>query len=128
MIARVARVAAIAFLAVCMGMLAGASGAGAPSATAGGSATLSLDMDVLDGGPCADIDAAATHDIHTPSFAIAVCLANPGTTPVAAFQYRLIYDDSRIVAPEVADAGTGRQAFWRPLHGSRAEEPPRASG
>jgi hypothetical protein len=78
---------------------------GSEPALAGSGATLSLDMDISDGA-CTDIDAARTVGPFD-SFEFAVCLSNPGTTPIAAFNYHVLYDDMAIGIPEVADSSPG---------------------
>jgi hypothetical protein len=66
-------------------------------------ARVSIDMDISDGA-CVDIDATAT---GTGTKQVAVCLLdNDGGSPVAAFGYRILYDDRIVVVPEVSDAGT----------------------
>jgi hypothetical protein len=74
----------------------------APRVGAGGGATLSLDMDILDGA-CTDIDASVSRSPAGPAESVAVCLAQSGTVAVAAFQYRISYNDNNLSIPEVAD-------------------------
>jgi hypothetical protein len=70
------------------------------------SATLALDLDVSD-GVCTDIDTARSVPHPTTGIQVGVCFSLPSNAdPVAAFRYAFVYDDSVIVAPEVADAGT----------------------
>jgi hypothetical protein len=72
---------------------------------AGPGATLSLDMDINDGlAACEDVDSFVGAGPGS-QVQFAVCLANPGGGLVVAFNYRIIYDDTVIAIPEVADAG-----------------------
>ena len=72
-----------------------------------GGPVLALDLDITNGGgPCNIIDATRAQAVST-SFQAAVCLTNnPNGVPVAAFKYKVLYNDTLIAAPEVADAGT----------------------
>ena len=69
--------------------------------------TLQLDLDITNGGgPCEIIDSTRAQPAST-SFQAAVCLtSNPNAVAVAAFGYKILYDDTIVVAPEVADVGT----------------------
>jgi hypothetical protein len=72
------------------------------NATAGTVPIISIDMDIADGA-CTDIDGSRTQ--ASGSFQAAVCLVdNPGGVALAGFQFDLMYDDTVILAPEVADA------------------------
>jgi hypothetical protein len=66
-----------------------------------------LDFNIANGsGPCDVIDASST--VAVGSFVeVAVCQINFVSEPNAAFQYGLIYNDTIIAAPEVADIGPG---------------------
>jgi hypothetical protein len=78
--------------------------AGGPRAAHAVGATLALDADISDGA-CVDIDAvgAAVHVSASSTVDVAVCLDNPGAVAVAAFEYSVIYDDTVVLAMEVAD-------------------------
>jgi hypothetical protein len=92
---------------------------GSEEALAGPNATLSLDMEISDGA-CNDIDGSLNVAPSSP-FLFAVCLSNPGIAPVAAFHYDIIYDDTKVSIPEVAnvapslddnpDANSGNTTF-----------------
>jgi hypothetical protein len=73
-------------------------------ADAGAGPELRLDFDFT-GGACTTIEDTRTVDPGT-QFQVAVCLSRSGTVPIAAFQYRVNYDDGIVVAPEVANSGT----------------------
>jgi hypothetical protein len=77
----------------------GRLGAGTPAPV------LALDADIGNGGPCAVIDGAASVAVPQ-TVQVAVCLQNPGSVPIAAFRYGVAYDDTLVIAPEIADAGT----------------------
>jgi hypothetical protein len=63
-------------------------------------------MDISDGA-CTDIDASRSAAPGDPNLQVAVCLqSNPNNVEVAAFQFRILHDDTIIQAPEVANAGT----------------------
>jgi hypothetical protein len=66
---------------------------------------LELDLDITNGaGPCSIVDTNRSVNVGS-SFDVAVCATLPA--PIAAFNFRLIYDDTVILAPEVADEGAG---------------------
>ena len=67
---------------------------------------LALDLDITNGGgPCEVIDSTRAQAAAT-SFQAAVCLtSNPNAVAVAGFGYKILYDDTIVAAPEVADAG-----------------------
>jgi hypothetical protein len=69
--------------------------------------TLALDADITNGsGPCTQIDDVASMAVGDTR-QVGVCLLNPsGTEPIAAFQYRVRYDDRIVVVPNVANVGT----------------------
>jgi hypothetical protein len=69
--------------------------------------SVKLDMDITNGvGPCDPIDASTSAFVGN-SFDVGVCLINPtGSVPVAAYGFRVLYNDTIILAPEVADVGT----------------------
>lgn len=107
--ARIRTSSRFAAAAVALALLILVSLAGTPPpAHSGDGATLALDADISDGA-CVDIDSfgAASNGPGGGSVFVAVCLENPGTVPVAAFEYRVIYDDTVVVAPEVADQPPG---------------------
>ncbi len=60
--------------------------------------TLALDMDITDGGPCANIESTATHDVGD-QFGVGVCLVGASNTQVAAFQFDVQYDPAIDYAP-----------------------------
>jgi hypothetical protein len=70
--------------------------------------TLALDANITNGsGPCTQIDDVATIAVGQ-QVQVGVCLLNPdASVPLTAFQYRVTYDDRIIVAPEVANSGSG---------------------
>jgi hypothetical protein len=64
---------------------------------------LAIDMDIADGA-CTDIDATRTLPIGAPPFQVGVCFSLPGNgDAVAAYRFNVVYDDTVVVAPEVAD-------------------------
>jgi hypothetical protein len=89
---------------VCGGVMSPPCGTPEPRPTA----ILALDTDITNGaGPCTQIDDEAAISAGD-SLQVGVCLINPGAIePIAAFNYRIAYDDRIVVAPEMADAGTG---------------------
>jgi hypothetical protein len=99
---------------LCSGLTAGTANitvqTGALSATfpvtVTSATSLALDMDITNGaGVCEPIDSSANAGVGPAALRVGVCLVNPlGTLPVAAFRYNVTYDDTKIVAPEVADA------------------------
>jgi hypothetical protein len=92
----------IALAALLIALPAALSGAHAQ-----GGASLSLDADASNGsGPCSPVDENA-QVAEGAEIRVAVCLTNSGEVPLAAFQFRVTYDDRIILAPEVADTGTG---------------------
>ena len=68
-------------------------------------AELELDFNISDGA-CVDIDPGPVNTTVGNSVQVAVCLTNPFSEEVAYFQYNVLYDDTIILAPEVADSGT----------------------
>ena len=66
---------------------------------------LSLDTDISD-GPCVDIDSELTTSVDE-SFQIAICAAGLYSPGMAFFQTDVLYDDTILLAPEVADDGLG---------------------
>jgi hypothetical protein len=98
---------------LCSGMTAGTANvtvtAGSISSTfpvvVASSTSLALDMDITNGsGVCDPIDSSTNVDVGPAAVRVGVCFVNPlGTLPVSAFKYNVTYDDSMIVAPEVAD-------------------------
>ena len=78
----------------------------APAAPGASAPALALDLDITNGGgPCAIIDATRVQAAST-SFQAAVCLTNnPGGVPVAAFGYRVLYNDTLIAAPGTSWSG-----------------------
>jgi hypothetical protein len=92
----------IALAALLIALPAALSGAHAQ-----GGASLSLDADASNGsGPCSPVDENA-QVAEGAEIRVAVCLTNSGEVPLAAYQFRVTYDDRIIRAPEVADAGEG---------------------
>jgi hypothetical protein len=88
--------AVAAFALVLMGTTGGRAGVPQP--------VISIDMDISDGA-CVDIDPSLVQ--ASGSFQAAVCLVtNPNNVALAAYRFNLLYDDTIIQAPEVADAGT----------------------
>src|SRR5262245_59304222 len=76
-------------------------------ANAQGGATLALDADASNGsGACSPVDDRA-EVAQGEEFQVAVCLTSSGETPLAAFKFKVTYDDRLIIAPEVADTGEG---------------------
>jgi hypothetical protein len=73
-------------------------------------ARLALDLDINNGlAPCDVIDPTATAVTGT-QVKVAVCVDNlppPTGNPALSFQYRVRYDDGLIVAPEIANSGSG---------------------
>jgi hypothetical protein len=67
--------------------------------------SLKLDFNISDGA-CVDIDTAATVTI-AQSLDVGVCLTNTTGNQISAFQYRVLYDDTIVKAPEEPDAGNG---------------------
>jgi hypothetical protein len=67
--------------------------------------SLRLDMDTSNGnGVCDPIDQTVSANLGAGTVRVGVCLLNPlGAQPVAAYSYRVTYNDTIIVAPEVAD-------------------------
>jgi hypothetical protein len=88
---------------------------------------LAFDVDITNGsGPCTQLDDAASLSVGE-SRQVGVCLLNPdGAVPIAAYNYRVVYDDRIVVAPEVAntaeglddnpDANAGRTTFTSPAY------------
>jgi hypothetical protein len=72
-----------------------------PTSHAGGPPTLDLDFDISDGA-CEDIDTTATVTLGG-TFQVAVCLWQSSGTPIAAFQYRIVYDDRLVRVGELPD-------------------------
>jgi hypothetical protein len=72
------------------------------------SVTLALDADITNGsGPCTQIDDVASMAVGDTR-QVGVCLLNPGgTVGIAAFGFRIAYNDRIVVAPEVTNVGTG---------------------
>lgn len=70
--------------------------------------TLALDTNIANGsGPCTQIDDVSSVPVGS-QVQVAVCLLNPNTTvALAAFHYRIRYDDRVVVAPEVPNSGSG---------------------
>lgn len=66
---------------------------------------LKLDMDITNGaGVCDPIDNLANVPIGQATLKVGVCLINHlGISPVAAFQYNVTYDDTKLTAVEVPD-------------------------
>ena len=91
----------------CIGVLMAAGVWGRATTThAGNTATLALDVDISDGA-CVDIDNARTVGVSAV-VQVGVCLtANPGGVEVAAIRYQILYTDTVVQAPEVADSGGG---------------------
>jgi len=66
---------------------------------------VSLDMDTTDGGPCADIDASASHEIGE-SYDVAICVEGLYEgNPIGGLIFDILYDDTLNRAPEMADVG-----------------------
>jgi hypothetical protein len=67
--------------------------------------SLRLDMDATNGnGVCDPIDSTKVASVGPAAMKVGVCLSNPlGTLPVAAFGYNITYNDTIVLAPEVAD-------------------------
>jgi hypothetical protein len=103
---RVCTVAGVAAVTALAAVLAGSiTPTDTPTVEAGGPPELSLDLDIS-GGACVDIDSTLTVN-PGDSITAAVCLVNnPSGIALSAFQYRVDYNDTIILAPEVADAGT----------------------
>jgi hypothetical protein len=98
------------FVAAALGVIASIVGVvvsqGVLRTDAQGVPTLVIDADISD-GVCTDIDAVRNVNVGAPSFQVGVCfLENPGGVVLSAFQYRITYNDTVILAPEVADSGT----------------------
>jgi len=79
--------------------------AGVSPASAQTPPVVSIDMDTS-GTPCSPVDATRNATSSDPNFTVAVCVSNLAEPP-AAIEWRVLYDDTIIDAPEVADAGTG---------------------
>jgi hypothetical protein len=78
-----------------------------PATRAQSGASLALDADASNGsGACSPVDSSADY-AEGEEFQVAVCLTNSGEVPLAAFQFRVTYDDRIVIAPEVADGGEG---------------------
>jgi hypothetical protein len=99
------RVRLLVLFGACLSVAAAA--AGVPPASAGGGAAIRLDFNIEnDGGPCRSIDASADIGVGQ-TLRVGVCLENPGTVPIAAFQFRIDYNDTIVRAPERPDVGDG---------------------
>jgi hypothetical protein len=86
---------------------AGSQVLAAPSSQDQSDASLALDANAGNGsGACSPVDGSASF-VEGDEFQVAVCLSNPGDVPLAAYQFRVTYDDRLIIAPEVADSGSG---------------------
>jgi YVTN family beta-propeller protein len=68
-------------------------------AAAQGGTSLSLDMDTTDGGPCADIDASATHSVGD-DYTVGICVEGLPEA-VGSFEVNVLYDDTLNNAPEI---------------------------
>jgi hypothetical protein len=89
-----------------VGILALSAVAGVRGAIAQGEPQLAIDADAQNGSaPCSPIDATVSRNTGDP-LRVAVCLVNGDGVAVAAFNFRLTYDDTLLRAAEVADAGT----------------------
>ena len=66
--------------------ITGTIGGPAGHASAQTGPTLVLDMDITDGGPCANIESTATHYVGQP-FGVGVCLVGAFGVQVAAFDF-----------------------------------------
>jgi pilus assembly protein FimV len=78
---------------------------GAREVRAQSGVSVALDADASNGsGACSPVDDSA--DVaEGGEIRVAVCLTNSGSVPVAAFGFRVTYDDRIILAPEVVDSG-----------------------
>ena len=72
---------------------------------AGVPAELKLDFNISDGA-CVDIDPGPLSTTVGSSVQVAVCLTNPFSEEIATFNYEVLYNDTIVLAPEVADSGT----------------------
>jgi hypothetical protein len=71
----------------------------------GSGPALRFDLNVdNNGGPCASIEDEAEIGAGQ-TLRIAVCFDESPTLPLAAFRFRVLYDDTVVIAPEVADEG-----------------------
>ncbi len=70
--------------------------------------TVSLDLDITDGGPCADIDSSVEHDPAGANYDVAICVENLYEGyPIGVAAFDVLYDDTLNSAPEVADTLQG---------------------
>jgi len=72
-------------------------GGGTEQVQANGGLSLSLDMDVTDGGPCADIDDSAVHSVGD-SYDVAVCIGGMSQA-IGSFYLIVTYDDTLNSSP-----------------------------
>jgi len=80
-------------------------GGGTERAQAQQGLTLALDMDITDGGPCADIDASATHAVGDPAYGVGICIGGM-TAALGSFEVNVTYDDTLNAVTDVACATT----------------------
>jgi hypothetical protein len=99
-------------------------GGGTEQVQAQGGLSLSLDMDVTDGGPCVDIDDNATHG-SGDSYQVAICIAGMPEA-LGAFSVAVTYDDTLNSSPNLTctdgtcfdsnpDANAGTTTWGTPL-------------
>ena len=66
---------------------------------------MALDMDITDGGPCADIDDSVVHAVGDPNYGVGICLSGISAA-LGSFEVSVRYDDTLNQASDVTCTGT----------------------